>query len=395
MSLDDLGQVVAAEQDARLRTSNAVDRVRERVAAMPLRRPDRRSSSLRWAGAAAAMLAAAAIVVLLLRSRATTAPLTFEVSGEKASSGAWISTDTSSVTAVRFSDGSIFALGEGARARVESVTSDGAHVVMERGSVSADVVHRATSHWSVLAGPYEVHVTGTQFNVSWQPARGRIEVHVTRGSVVVSGGGVAEHPVRTGEDFVFEPDSAEAAPSPPASHVDVEKEEPAPVQATAPTSAVATPRWKELAKAGDYTDAIDAVRRAGVDNVIATSGPSDLFVLADAARLSGHPEIAEKSLLALRHRFPRDAKAPRAAFDLGRLAFDQRHDYADAATWFSTCLKEDPNGPLDREAAGRLIEARKRAGDAGGARAAAREYLTRYPDGPHAPLAKSIATSEP
>jgi transmembrane sensor len=394
MSLEDLGRRVAAEQDALLRSSDAVERARERVAGLPLGRPDRRASALRRGAAAAAVLAAAAIVLVLLRSRAP-APLTFEVSGEKASSGVWISTDVSSVTAVRFSDGSIFALGEGARARVESVTADGAHLVMERGSVSADVVHRATSHWSVLAGPYEVHVTGTQFNVSWQPAHSRIEVHVTRGSVVVSGGGVAAHPVRTGEDFVYEPEAAPLAPATAASQAAVDKEALPPAQAPQPRPTATAPRWKELAAAGDYTDAIDAVRHGGVDNVIAASGPADLFTLADAARLSGHWEIAEKSLLSLRHRFPRDSRAPRAAFDLGRLAFDQRHDYADAATWFATCLKENPNGPLDREAAGRLIEARQRAGDDGGARAAARDYLSRYPEGPHAPLAKSIAVSEP
>src|SRR5207245_689443 len=142
--------------------------------------------------------------------------------------------------------------------------------------------------------------------------------------------------------------------------------------------------------AGKYTDAIDVVRRQGVDRVIAASGPADLFALSDAARLSGHADIAQKSLTALRIRYPKDAKAPRAAFDLGRLAFDQQHDYAAAAGWFSRCLEEDPNGPLDREASGRLIEARKRAGDESGARDAAKSYLVRHPDGPHAPLAKSM-----
>ncbi len=391
MSLDDLGRRVAAEQDEMLAESSAVERVRARVASTPLSRPRPRTSA--WLLAAAAVIAV--VVFFVVRGQKAPPPLTFEVSGEPASSGAWISTEPSSVTAVRFSDGSIFALSDGARARVESVTPDGAHVVMERGSVSADVVHRSNSRWSVLAGPYEVHVTGTQFNVSWQPTRGRIEVHVTRGSVVVSGGGIAAHPVSTGEDFVYEPEqSPPSAPAPSSSESELDVKE-TPPHLNAPSAAWTAPRWRELAASGNYSDAIDLVRRAGVDNVIASSNPSDLFALADAARLSGRPEIAEKSLLALRRRFPKDPRASRAAFDLGRLAFDQKHDYADAASWFLTCLREDPNGPVDREAAGRLIEARKRAGDDAGAKAAARDYLTRYPDGPHAALAKSLTSREP
>jgi hypothetical protein len=63
----------------------------------------------------------------------------------------------------------------------------------------------------------------------------------------------------------------------------------------------------------------------------------------------------------------------------------------EAKRWFGESLAEAPSGTLAREASGRLIEACQRAGDAAGAKDAAREYLRVYPTGPHARLAESVA----
>jgi TolA-binding protein len=112
--------------------------------------------------------------------------------------------------------------------------------------------------------------------------------------------------------------------------------------------------------------------------------------LADGARLSGNAEPAAAALLELRKRFPNDPRCGAAAFLLGKISFDQTRDYAAAARWFSTSLREQPSGSLAREASGRLIEALSRSGDSAGARRAAQEYLLRYPDGPHANLAHSL-----
>ena len=51
---------------------------------------------------------------------------------------------------------------------------------------------------------------------------------------------------------------------------------------------------------------------------------------------------------------------------------------------------EAPNGPLARETAGRLMEARENGGQHLAARAAAQRYLQRYPSGPDASLAIRI-----
>ena len=113
-------------------------------------------------------------------------------------------------------------------------------------------------------------------------------------------------------------------------------------------------------------------------------------MLGDTARFAGAGGRAAQALQGLRRRFPGDSRAAPAAFHLGRLAFDARGAYADAARWFAIYLAEQPGGGFAREAAGRLIEARERAGDLPGARDAARDYLSRHPAGPHAGKARDL-----
>jgi hypothetical protein len=67
-----------------------------------------------------------------------------------------------------------------------------------------------------------------------------------------------------------------------------------------------------------------------------------------------------------------------------------RRDYSAAADWFAKSMREQPQGGLAREAAGRRIEALRLGGNAALAEQAAREYLAEYPDGPHAKLARTV-----
>jgi TolA-binding protein len=116
----------------------------------------------------------------------------------------------------------------------------------------------------------------------------------------------------------------------------------------------------------------------------------ELLALADAARLSDQTPRAVEALLALRQRFPGSTSAATGAFSLGRLAFEKRGAYAEAARWFARYLDEQPNGPLMGDAVGRLMEARHRAGDRPAARRDAERYLQRFPEGPYAGTARAI-----
>jgi hypothetical protein len=113
------------------------------------------------------------------------------------------------------------------------------------------------------------------------------------------------------------------------------------------------------------------------------------MLLADVARLAGSAARARQAYEAVRERFPHRDDG-QAAFFLGRLAFDERAEYAQASRYFQLSLAEQPAGPLAREAAGRLIEARLLSGDEAGARLAARQYLERHADGPHARTARRL-----
>ncbi|MEM6990791.1 MAG: tetratricopeptide repeat protein, partial [Myxococcota bacterium] len=100
------------------------------------------------------------------------------------------------------------------------------------------------------------------------------------------------------------------------------------------------------------------------------------------------PARAREALQSVRKRFPRTNAAAKAAYALGRIAFDTQRKYGAAATWFQTYLDERPSGALKREALGRLIESHRRSGASGPAKQAAQRYLDRYPDGPHADIAR-------
>ncbi|MEP6653454.1 MAG: FecR domain-containing protein [Myxococcales bacterium] len=112
--------------------------------------------------------------------------LTYEVMNGAVGPGGFVRSTAPDAT-ILFSEGSEITLGEAARARVDNLTSDGGHVVVESGSVHARIVHRKHARWFVDAGPYTIQVTGTAFNVKWSWEKERLDIRMDRGSVVVTG----------------------------------------------------------------------------------------------------------------------------------------------------------------------------------------------------------------
>jgi hypothetical protein len=366
-----------------------------------------------------AALAGACVVALALffGFRSEAPPLTFEVDGERGVARSWLAAQSARPVRLEFSDGTVFQLGQASRARVTEVGRDGAHLSLESGSLHADVVHTGSSHWELVSGPLTVRVTGTRFDLNWNPARQLFSIHVIEGSVAVSGSLVGpERPVRTGEkllvsvaeqrlEFTRNVTAATARPEPLPRDAEPRSVEPGPAElgsvapranrALAEDSAASKKSermgWRELSARGALREAFAAAEASGFTEACQGASASELLVLGDAARLAGRPERVSEALLSLRKRYPNDSRRAAAAFMLGKVAFDQRRAFAQAATWFSTAIREQPSGSLSREASGRLIEALRAAGDSGAAERAAREYLARYPQGPHAALARSLA----
>jgi hypothetical protein len=400
--LEHLGREVANTLDrARAERQHAIDRARRGF----LEEAPRSGVGWRWGLPAAAALGVVAALAVLFALRGS-GRLTFRVNGADGRVDAWVAAGEKPV-ALAFSDGTEVRLERAARARVVGVTSEGARIALESGELRANVVHTGKSAWFLVAGPITVHVTGTSFDMRWDPARERFAIAVSEGSVRVSASNAGtEHAVKAGERlFVSLPDNRYelngakeeplAAPGPSA--VVAERVEPPAKVSSAPSSSV-TPQstppaaldWRALLERGELRAAFASADNAGFQQVCEVASAAQLLALGDAARVSNRTDRVSEALLSLRRRFPRDTRSAAAAFALGKVAFDQKRSYSEAANWFATSIREQPNGSLAREAAGRYMEARRASGDRSAAEKAAREYLSRYPDGPHAKLARSL-----
>jgi hypothetical protein len=261
-------------------------------------------------------------------------------------------------------------------------------------------------------GPFVVHVTGTRFDVQWNPERDLLELTLEEGHVELSGcvfgsgyhlaAGKSVRASCKGSRFdvvdtgFLPPLTAagspppEIAPSAPVSSTVSSTIDPAPLPSASARSSKRSRSWVGLAEEGKFADAFAVADAAGFESQCAQANGAELAMLADAARYAPDADKADYALKLLRRRFPGSKRARVAAFSLGRLEFDDRHAYQKAADWFRTYLKEQPGGPLAREARGRLMESLHRAGDSAGAREVARQYLVDYPSGPHADLARDL-----
>lgn len=366
--------------------------------------------SLRFVLAAAAILAVA-LAVTSFRSFFTPGGLKLTVDGKQATAADRLG-DTEPHL-VRFSDGSTISLARESSLEVAEVNTHRVGITIRHGAASFDVVHRDQNVWVIGAGPFQVRVLGTAFRVEWLAQAQRFSVGVTRGAVRVSGPllgservvsagvtctvdlvaqqaafgtdatGVERPETASNEPDALSDSNAEARPTPklvrdrsPATpgssgHVEVGRQ--------------AALDWRELERQGQFDQAVQEALRAGVDHLYGAASAEDLMGLARAARLAGRLDISKAALLSCRRRFAGTQDAAMAAYLLGRSA-----TAAEAARWFSTYLTEQPNGPLAREASGRLMEAQFGAGQREAARAQARAYLLRYPAGPHADFAQMV-----
>lgn len=386
--------------------------------------------------AAAGLVAAAAALLLVLWPAGERLTATVGDGEQTVEPGAWITAPAGGWLPVRFSDGSVIELEPLSGARMVDADERGARILLEKGTVRAEVIHRLDTSWALDVGPYEVKVTGTRFDAAWDPERQQFSLDLHEGGVMVRGPMVTQgQRVEAGNRFrawvgeqrvelasldadriapgdrepLFEEpakgETPEAIGEGSTLEDDGEPDETdtstdrAPARAGADAGAVSVvrapeppvePTWKELASRGEFQDAIRAAELAGFEKVLIGATPRDLKVLADAARLSGDFARAEQCYVELRQRYPGSADATKAAFALGRMAFDQQHLYSKSAKWLDLYLKESGGGGLAREALGRLVEARYRAGDRNGALQSARRYLASYPDGPHAAYARKI-----
>jgi transmembrane sensor len=343
---------------------------------------------------------------------------TLELGGDAAlEEGRWLQV-TEQPLKLAFADRTELRLERGSIARFTPGSRSEARLTLEGGELHARVATSATTgrSWSFNAGPFRVLVIGTELHVSWSAEKTLLSIHVAHGRVQVWGGPLEPNglllgsgdrlqvrqshiEVYRGAESVKELTAALPPAAVPSSNStakassepQLKGEMPRGEAVPAPTAKPATSArsWQELAEKGEYRQALTSAEGAGFEGLIERLDATDLALLADAARLGGKAARARQALLTLRRRFPGVEAARVGAFRLGRLALSER-SYAEAATWFETYLKTAPSGTLAAEAAGRLIEARARAGNRSGAEAAARDYLRRFPGGPYDSVARAL-----
>ncbi|MEM1029850.1 MAG: FecR domain-containing protein [Myxococcota bacterium] len=180
-ALDRIGRETAAHLDEmgpELDVDHGLDRFREEVDRQRL--ASRRPRAFTWS-------VAAAVFTLLLgfsvyRSGIVAAPLDVRLE-RGGDANAWIE----GADEAQFSDGSVVTTEPRSRWRVATTTSRGATVQLERGSLTARVVHRDDTTWRVDAGPFAIDVTGTAFTTTWDPTTQQFALTMHEGTVVLSG----------------------------------------------------------------------------------------------------------------------------------------------------------------------------------------------------------------
>ncbi len=102
-------------------------------------------------------------------------------------SGGYVRANVSGDADVHFSDGSSLTLDPGTGARVGDFDAHGGRVLLESGRARVRVKPLPHANWTVDAGPYSVHVIGTEFDIRWSANEEVLDVHLLKGAIVVRG----------------------------------------------------------------------------------------------------------------------------------------------------------------------------------------------------------------
>jgi transmembrane sensor len=346
----------------------------------------------RWIG----VVAAAAMVVLGFVAWKTTVRTPIADRGgvlRLADQGeiALLSAPDTAARSFELSDGSRIELD--ARTRIEALENGPAafSVLFSQGRATFDVRPGGPRRWSIECGLVTVEVVGTRFVVERSAAA--VRVSVERGIVLVRGERLRDRVRKlTAGESVEVTDAASDGGRPqmpeaqPEVLVPTGVHQPAapPVVASAAPSAQAArapPAWRSFAQRGDNAEAYATLGPAGIASATQVASVDDLLALADVARLSGHPAEAVAPLTRVVSEHANDPRTPLAAFTLGRVQLDVVGHPAEAASAFAQAIALGLPQSLEEDAYARLVQARARAGDAAGARAAAHEYEQRFPSG--------------
>lgn len=307
-----------------------------------------------------------------------------------------IRTDSQPAT-LSFSDDSYIQIEPHSTLSVNVIGANKAVTRLSNGKLHVRVKHDARTDWRFLAGPYELRVVGTRFELAWDPSLERLSVVMYEGELLVSGPSERTRSLRAGEKLTLEKRVAVAEQTPRSPVVDAPvpvAPEPGKGDTSASKAASGSSlSWAQLVAKGRFDEVVQAAEAMGIDAALQRRDASDLHALAQAARYAGHGELALRTWQIMRQRFAGQSVASQAAFFLGR-SFDEQGQGTLALKWLDVYLGEAPSGVYAADALGRKLSLVQRREGGERAKAVAREYLKRFPSGSYAKTARDMLDRE-
>ena len=292
---------------------------------------------------------------------------------------------------LRLSDRSRVALAEGASLTLTRHAPTAVEFTLRAGHASFEVTSGGPRRWRVDCGLATVTVVGTGFDLDLDPAR--LTVSVRHGAVRVEGARVAgaSQLLRAGASLAV----WATPPTPPTVIA------PAPTLIDAgvaahwrPAAVTAPARRPAVARAHVDASTPDAPPRVVVADA-AVDPAEALWQRADGARRAQRYADAAALLVTLVDEHPRSARAPMAAFLVGRDRLRALRQPALAAEAFERAIELGLADGLREEAWLGLVESHWQSGDRAGARSAANVYRTMYPLGAHRGYIDSLVGASP
>jgi transmembrane sensor len=332
--------------------------------------------------------------------------LRYEAHGLSSDGNNLIARDTPADLA--FSDGSRVTVSPHSTLSVDLLGKRAALTRLVDGRLHVAVHHEPDTNYRFLAGPYEVQVVGTEFDLEWHARAEGLTLVMHSGEVRVLGDG-SPRQVQSGQTLRL-PSNREAprelvqnvpAPvAPPSSSLSVAADLPAAASKSAAlpqkpnaVSARADADWNALLNAGQFAAIMRDADARGAERLLDSAPAGDLKVLALAARYTGRRALSLRAWQALRARYAADAQSQGAAFFLGR-GYEEQGDTAEAMRWLARYLAESPGGAYASEALGRRLLLLSKSGQKAEALSTARTYLQRYPRGAYAKSAQLVVQPE-
>jgi len=350
-------------------------------------------------------LAAAALLVLGFRADSQ---LSYELRGGHARGGV-IEAERGEAT-VALSDGSSILAENRTKFSVDVVGRNAALTRLVSGKLHVRVVHNEDTSYRFIAGPYEVRVVGTEFDLAWEPSGSGLLLSMSKGEVRLVEPGGKLRTLKSGETLRL-PSTVQALAESAGQRAARVPSSAKPAEAADATTATATatatpdasaglavrtghdtqqaPSWDALVAKGQFAEVVREAETLGIATVTERRGPSDLKALGQAARYVGKRALSVRAFSALRERNRGTDAARQAAFFLARLQEEQGNQ-AEALRWLGTYVSEAPRGVYAAEAYGRRLNLTERLRGQAAALPLAREYLERFPKGAYAQSARAL-----